>query len=72
MPPLPDEVLTMWPGSPPSNMAGTNALTPWIMPHRLTLRPQPQSFSVCSHIFPSAPAPTPALLHSTCTAPKWL
>ena len=69
MPPFPDEVLTTWPSSPASSIRGTKALMPWMTPHRLTARPHPQSFRVWSQIRPSAPAPTPALLQSTCTAP---
>src|SRR3954470_21993637 len=42
---------------------------PWITPHTLTPSAHSQSRSSCCHIGPSAPAPIPALLHSTCTAP---
>src|SRR5918997_6576775 len=69
MPPLPDDVLTTWPSSPPASIAGTKALMPWITPQTFTSSAQRQSLSVWSHIRPSAPAPTPALLHRTWTAP---
>ena len=54
-------------GSPCSSMWGTNALMPWMTPHRLTSSAQRQSFSSCSQRRPSAPAPIPALLHRRCT-----
>jgi hypothetical protein len=68
-PPLPDDVLTTWPSSPPASMAGTKALMPWMTPHTLTPRAHAQSLTVWSHMRPSAPAPTPALLHRRWTAP---
>ena len=70
MPPSPDEVLTIRPGSPPAIMRGTKAWMPWKTPHTLTAKAHFQSLTSCSHMRPSAPEPTPALLHSTCTAPK--
>ena len=69
IPPLPLEVLTTCPGSPWASIDGTNALMPWITPQTLTPIAHSQSRSSCSQIGPSAPAPMPALLHSTCTAP---
>ena len=63
-----DAVLTMWPSSPPASMRGRKARTPWITPHRFTLMTHCQSASVCSCTAPITA--TPALLHSTCAAPK--
>ena len=42
---------------------------PWKTPHTLTANAHFQSFGSCSHMRPSAPEPTPALLHRTWTAP---
>ena len=63
-----DEVLITMPGSPDASMRGTNACTPWATPNTLTLNVHFQSFGVESHTNPPG-GPTPALLHSTCTAP---
>src|SRR3954452_10686241 len=70
MPPSPEEVLTMCPGVPAASIRGTKAWMPWNTPQTLTAKAHFQSLGSCSHIRPSAPEPTPALLHSTCTAPK--
>src|SRR3954447_23373676 len=69
MPPLPDDVLTTWHSSPWASIVGTKALIPWITPHTFTANAHDQSLSSCSHRRPSAPAPMPALLHTTWTAP---
>ena len=53
-----------------ASITGTNALMPWMTPHTLTASAHSQSRSSCSHIAPSAPAPMPALLQTTCTAPN--
>src|SRR3990172_2359079 len=66
--PAPEAVFTTWHSSPCAIMMGTNTLTPWMTPHRLTPRTHSQSFTVCCQITP--PTPTPALLQSTCTPPK--
>ena len=70
MPPLPDDVFTMWPSSPCSSMRGTNALIPHAMPSTLTSTHQRQSFGSYSQSCVWPPGPMPALLHSTCTAPN--
>ena len=62
-----DAVLTTCPGSPEASMRGTNALTPWITPQRSTPITHCQSSSDCSQAAPRVT--TPALLHTTCTAP---
>src|SRR3954463_4307212 len=71
-PPLPEDVLMTCAGSPRAPIPGPNALMPWMTPHTFTAVAQPQSVRPYSHIAPSAPEPTPALLHSTCTAPNAL
>ncbi len=63
-----DAVFTTCP-SPCATIPGTNARTPWMTPHRLTPSVHSQSAALSVHIGP-APPPTPALLHTTCTAPK--
>src|SRR5690348_12697103 len=64
--PASDDVLTMWPGSPPAIIRGTKDLMPWMIPHTLTPSTHSQSAAVR---FQSTPAwKTPALLHSRCTA----
>src|ERR1035437_4277787 len=69
-PPFPEVVLTIQPSSPLATMVGTNALMPWITPQTFTASAHAQSLRSCSHMGPSAPAPMPALLHTTCTAPN--
>src|SRR4051812_20572726 len=69
-PPLPDDVLITCAGSPCATSVGTKALMPWITPHTFTAVAHPQSVSPYSHIAPSGPEPTPALLHRTWTLPN--
>src|SRR4051812_35633734 len=69
MPPLPDDVLTMCPSVPCSNMRGTKALMPHAMPMTLTSTHHFQSLGSYSHSCVWPPGPMPALLHRTCTAP---
>src|SRR3990172_5287369 len=45
--PAPEAVFTTWHSSPCAIMMGTNTLTPWMTPHRLTPRTHSQSFTVC-------------------------
>ena len=61
-PPSPDEVLTIWPGSPPSIMRGTNAEVQNAVPNTLTPKHQRQSLGSCCHGLPPPPEVTPALL----------
>src|SRR5579862_4344796 len=62
-------VLTMWP-SPCSTRAGRKARTPWITPHRFTPSTHSQGSVGPNH--GSDRLDTPALLHTTCTAPnRW-
>src|SRR5579875_1473748 len=63
-----DAVLTTCPSSPCRSRIGTNVRMPWITPQRLTPRIHSQSASVTSQASP--PTDTPALLQTTCTAPK--
>ncbi len=63
-----DTVFTTCPSVPAASMRGTNARTPWTMPMTLTPSVHSKSASVHSHIRP--PWNTPALLHSTWTAPN--
>ena len=63
-----DTVFTTWPSVPAASMRGTNARTPCTMPMTFTPSVHSKSASVHSHIRP--PWNTPALLHSTCTAPN--
>src|SRR5579875_2916885 len=67
--PTEEEVITTWPGSPCSSIAGTSALTPLITPHRLTAICQAQSLISCSHSAPGALPETPALRNATWTLP---
>ena len=69
MGPSGDEVLMTIPSSPPASMRGTNAWMPWATPKTLTPNVHFQSLGVESHTSPPG-GPTPALLHSTWTAPK--
>src|SRR5437660_85975 len=48
MPPSPDEVLTITPGSPEAIIRGTNAITPLATPKTFTLKHQIQSLASCS------------------------
>src|SRR5579884_379532 len=66
--PASEAVFTTWP-SPCSMKRGTKARMPFTTPKRLTPSTHFQSVSVTSHIGP--PMPTPALLCTTCTAPKF-
>ena len=60
MPPSPEDVLTITPGSPDSIMRGTKAITPLAVPKTLTLKHQRQSLASCSQGFPPPPEVTPA------------
>ena len=62
-----EDVFTTCP-SPCSIIRGTNARIPWITPQRFTPSTQAQSSVRNFHERPKVL--TPALLHSTCTAPK--
>ena len=69
-PPLPDVVFTTAPSVSWASMVGRNALMPLTAPITFTSSDQRQSLTWCSHICPSDAEPTPALLHSTSTAPN--
>ena len=69
-PPLPEVVFTTAPSVSWASMVGRNALMPLTAPITLTSSDQRQSLTWCSHIWPSDADPTPALLHSTSTAPN--
>ncbi len=69
-PPLPDVVFTTAPSVSWASMVGRNALMPLTAPITFTSSDQRQSLTWCSHIWPSDADPTPALLHSTSTAPN--
>jgi hypothetical protein len=69
MGPSGDDVLMTRPSSPASIIRGTKACTPWATPKTLTPKVHRQSLGVVSHTSPPG-GPTPALLHSTWTAPK--
>ena len=56
----------MWP-SPASTSNGPNTVTPWATPKTFTPTIHSHSSGVVSSIRP--PGDTPALLHTTCTAP---
>src|SRR3974390_2201619 len=64
IPPSPEDVFTMTPGSPDAIMRGTNASTPFATPKTLTPKHHFQSFGSCSHGCPPPPLVTPALLNS--------
>ena len=66
--PATEAVLTTWQSASCRSMMGRNTRTPWITPQTLTPSTHSQSATVFSHTTP--PGPTPALLHSRCTAPK--
>ena len=66
--PKTDEVLTRCPASC-SSSTGMNARTPFMTPSRFTPSTQSHSPGGHSHSGPCGP-PTPALLHTTCTAPN--
>jgi hypothetical protein len=68
MGPSGDDVLITTPSSPDASIRGTNAWMPWATPNTLTPKVQRQSLGVDSHTSPPG-GPTPALLHSTWTAP---
>src|SRR5437588_3284479 len=65
--PATDAVFTMCPSGWPISR-GANVRTPWITPQRLTPITHSHVVSGTSHDNP--PPPTPALLHTTCTAPN--
>src|SRR5215472_13572711 len=67
MRPAIEAVLTTWPGWRWAIIRGTNASMPWITPHRLTPITHSQSWWVADSSPPCTV--TPALLHSTWTAP---
>src|SRR5205823_13168451 len=52
-----DAVLTMCASSPPANIRGTNARTPWMTPHRFTSMTHCQSASECSCTAPMTATP---------------
>jgi hypothetical protein len=60
--------LTTWPGSPLASILGTNAWMPWATPNTFTPKVHLQSLGVVAH-GSALGGPTPALLHSTWTAP---
>ena len=64
--PASDAVFTMWPSSC-SSSSGRKVCTPCTTPQRFTPSTQSQTASGASTM---PPPPTPALLHTTCTAPK--
>ena len=66
--PATDTVLTMCPSVSCSIMRGTNSWMPCSTPHTFTPSSQAKSSSPRVHMWP--PWKTPALLHSTCTAPN--
>ena len=66
-PPI-EPVLTMCPPSALRSRIGRNVVTPWITPQRFTLISHRQSSRVAVRVGPAGP--TPALLQTTCTAPK--
>ena len=68
-PPSPDDVFTIWPGSPPSIIRGTNAEVQMAVPNTLTPKHHRQSFGSCCHGLPPPPDVTPALLNSRLTLP---
>src|SRR5881409_2312465 len=63
-----DDVLITTPSSPDASMRGTNSTIPLATPNTLTPKVHRQSLGVVSQTLADG-GPTPALLHSTWTAP---